>query len=232
MAKTKTNDAQSTKVITGKVRLAFVQVFKPGQNDNGEDVYSVMAFWPKEDNEAVGVKQFAAAIQNVYAVEKSKKLARADGSPTPMNMLKLPIKDADVDTNNEGLTLAEKYPEFAGCMYMNLNSKTPPGVIGRDKEVIREEDNLIYSGCYARLSINFYAYAQRGNKGITAGLNNIQYWGKGEYMGGRASAESDFDVLDDEPASMDEEDAQDYGRKSKTNLEKETAADNVPDWMK
>jgi Protein of unknown function (DUF2815) len=50
-----------------------------------------------------------------------------------------------------------------------------------------------YSGCYGRASINFYAFNTSGNKGIGAGLGNLQKMGEGERLsGGGASAEDDF----------------------------------------
>jgi hypothetical protein len=49
-----------------------------------------------------------------------------------------------------------------------------------------------YSGCYGRASISFYAYNTSGNKGIAAGLNNIQKLEDGERLAGGSSAEEDF----------------------------------------
>lgn len=51
----------------------------------------------------------------------------------------------------------------------------------------------VYSGCYARVSISFYAFNTNGNKGIACGLGNIQKIRDGESLGGgRVSAETDF----------------------------------------
>lgn len=54
-------------------------------------------------------------------------------------------------------------------------------------------ENDVYSGCYARVSLNFYAFNTNGNKGIACGLGNIQKVDDGERLGGGASAEEDFD---------------------------------------
>lgn len=56
----------------------------------------------------------------------------------------------------------------------------------------------VYSGCYARVSINFYAYNVSGNKGIACGLNNVQKLSDGDYLGGRSRAEDDFQVVAEE----------------------------------
>ncbi|MDM0258255.1 DUF2815 family protein, partial [Clostridioides difficile] len=51
----------------------------------------------------------------------------------------------------------------------------------------------VYSGCYGRVSINFFPYNSAGNKGIGCGLQNVQKLADGEVLGGaRASAEADF----------------------------------------
>ena len=61
-------------------------------------------------------------------------------------------------------------------------------------EVTNEED--VYSGCYGFASVNFFAFNTSGNKGIAAGLNNVLKTRDGEYLGGRASAETDFGGVD------------------------------------
>ena len=55
----------------------------------------------------------------------------------------------------------------------------------------------VYSGCYARVSINFYAFNTNGNRGIACGLGNIQKIRDGEPLGGHASAIDDFTAIDD-----------------------------------
>ena len=51
----------------------------------------------------------------------------------------------------------------------------------------------MYSGCYCRFSLNFYPFSVRGNKGVAAGLNNVQKVCDGERLGGGIRAEDDFD---------------------------------------
>lgn len=56
----------------------------------------------------------------------------------------------------------------------------------------------VYSGCYARVSLNLYAFNVDGNKGIAAGLNNVQKLGEGEPLSGRSRAEDDFTAVEDD----------------------------------
>ena len=56
----------------------------------------------------------------------------------------------------------------------------------------------VYSGCYARVSLNFYAFNSNGNKGVACGLGNIQKIRDGEPLGGKANAVDEFTSLEDD----------------------------------
>ena len=58
------------------------------------------------------------------------------------------------------------------------------------------DQSEVYSGCYGRISVNFYGFNSNGNRGIAAGLGNIQKLRDGESLGGRTSAEEDFDAVE------------------------------------
>ena len=63
------------------------------------------------------------------------------------------------------------------------------------------DQSEVYSGCYARANISFYAYNTNGNKGIACGLNAIQKIRDGEPLGGtRVSVEDAFgdDFVEDD----------------------------------
>ena len=53
--------------------------------------------------------------------------------------------------------------------------------------------------------MNFFAYNSNGNKGIGCGLNNILKTDNGDYLGGRASAQSDFGDMQPETEDMQED---------------------------
>ncbi len=61
----------------------------------------------------------------------------------------------------------------------------------------------MYSGCYCYVSINFYAFAVEGNKGIAAGLNNIMKIKDGDRLSGGASADEDFGDIEPEEEDTD-----------------------------
>ena len=55
-----------------------------------------------------------------------------------------------------------------------------------------------YSGCYGNITVTFFGYNSNGNRGIAAGLGNIQKVKDGEPLGGRARASDEFSALDDD----------------------------------
>jgi hypothetical protein len=169
-----------TKVITGKVRLSFVHLFEPGLTPSGEERYSALLLIPKSDKETV------KNIKRAQAAALEAGLGPKFGGKKPPN-LKSTFRDGDDDPSVD----PEKNPEYEGMYFINVSSKTRPGLIYPDGEPITNSEEL-YSGCYARVSINFYAYNTSGNKGISAGLNNVMKLADGDYLGSRASAQDDF----------------------------------------
>ena len=70
------------------------------------------------------------------------------------------------------------------------------------------------SGDYCNVSVNFYAFNVNGNRGVAAGLGNIQLIKHGERLAGKASAASDFEEIEGEEetegAFGSEDDLPDY----------------------
>ena len=60
------------------------------------------------------------------------------------------------------------------------------------------DQSEVYSGCYGKISVTFYGYNSNGNRGIAAGLGNIQKLKDGESLGGRTSAADDFATEDED----------------------------------
>jgi hypothetical protein len=174
-----------TKVITNKVRLSFVHVLEPHAFEGQEEKYSTMLIISKDDKETL--KAMHTAIKTAYDAAKSDKL-----KGVKFDRLKTSLRDGDEEMDTE------ERPEFEHAMFINVSSKTKPQVVKREDGMLVKTDDAddVYSGVYAIASINFYAYNTAGNKGVTAGLNNILTTGKGDFLGGRANAESDFGDLD------------------------------------
>ena len=182
-----TNKNQATKVVTGEVRFSYLHVFAPHAVEPGQpEKYSSALLIPKSD------KKTLTAIKN--AVEAAKVAGTATlGGKVPAN-LKTPLRDGDVDRPDQ--------EEYAGHYFLNANSTNKPGVVDQYVQPILDSTEL-YSGCYGRASINFYAYNKNGNKGIACGLNNVQKIRDGDTLGGRSRAEDDFDAVETDEGEDD-----------------------------
>ena len=169
-----------TKVVTGKVRFSYVNIFKSRAFQADQDAkFSICLLIPKEDKATL--KKIKAAIDEAIQEGISSKW----NGKKPANV-KLPLRDGDEER-------ADEAPEYEGMMFLNANSTQKPGIVDKDLNEILDPDE-VYSGCWGRASINFYPFSVNGNKGIGVGLNNVQKLKDGEHLGAaRASAESDFD---------------------------------------
>lgn len=169
------------KVITGKVRFSYANVWEPKSINGSDPKYSVSLIIPKWDK--VTLRKVKEAIE-----EAKKEGVAKLGGKIPAN-LKTPLRDGDVD-RAEDETYADSY-------FINANSNTKPGIVDKDVQTIIEQSEF-YSGCYGRASITFYVYNANGNKGIACGLQNLQKIEDGEPLGGHCRAEDDFNAIEDD----------------------------------
>ena len=166
-----------SKVVTGKVRFSYANVWQAKSINGSEEKYSVSLIIPKSD---------AKTIEEIQvAMEEAKKEGIAKfGGKIPAN-LKLPLRDGDVDRPDD--------EAYQGCYFINANSKDKPQIVDKKVKPILDP-NEVYSGCYGRASINFYAFNQNGNRGIACGLGNLQKLEDGEPLSGHSRAEDDFEA--------------------------------------
>ena len=173
----------NTKVVTGIVRLSYANVWEPTSINGSNPKYSVSLIIPKSDTKTISAINAAidAAIK-----EGTPKF----GGKTPNKAaLKLPLRDGDLERDDEA---------YKNAYFLNANSTTAPQIVDRAVNPILDRSE-VYSGCYARVSINFYAFNSNGNRGIACGLGNIQKIRDGEPLGGKSSAADDFTTdLDDD----------------------------------
>lgn len=171
------------KVITGAdTRLSYAHVWEPvAINGVGDPKYSVSLIIPKTDTKTVAAIQ--AAIKAAYEAGADK--FKRNGKLIPLSALKTPLRDGDTDPTHGG------DPVYAGCWFINTSSKQKPGIVDASVQPILDQSE-VYSGCYARVSVTFYAYNTSGNAGIAAGLGNVQKIRDGEPLGGHVSAEAEF----------------------------------------
>ena len=169
-----------TKVIV-PCRFYYLHCWEPDSVNGGDPKYSVSAIIPKSDTKTIN------AIK--AAVEQAKKDSISKwGGKIPAN-LKLPLRDGDIDRPDD--------EAYANSYFFNANSRQAPQVVDSHVQPILDQSE-VYSGCYGKISVTFYGYNSNGNRGIAAGLGNIQKLRDGESLGGRTTAAEDFETEEDE----------------------------------
>lgn len=169
-----------TKVIV-PCRFSYLHCWEPNAVNGGDPKYSVSAIIPKSD------------VETVEKIKRTIEQAKKDsvskwGGKVPAN-LKLPLRDGDIDRPED--------EAYADSYFFNANSRQAPQVVDKNVQPILDQSE-VYSGCYGRISVNFYGFNNNGNRGIAAGLGNIQKLRDGESLGGRSNAEEDFEAVADE----------------------------------
>lgn len=171
-----------TKVVTGVVRLSYANVWEPKSINGGDEKYSVSLIIPKSDKKTI------ADINKAVDTAIKEGAAKFGGKIPNKAALKLPLRDGDTERDDEA---------YKNSYFVNANSLTAPQIVDAKVQPILDR-NEVYSGCFARVSITFYAFNSNGNRGIACGLGNIQKVADGESLSGRSNAEDDFTSLDDD----------------------------------
>lgn len=173
---------KDNKVVFGPCRLSYTHLFHKyspdGDPNSGKYMTNVLI--PKEEKETV------KAIQQAIDAAKRAAVVGKWGGKEPKK-IDLPLRDGDTDKEDDEV--------YNGCYFINAKSVTRPGVCDRNKLPIMDEDE-VYSGMWAIVSVTFFGYDVSGNRGVAVGLNNVLKYKDDERLGGRSSADSDFAGLD------------------------------------
>lgn len=173
-------DVVSTKVVTGVVRLSYAHVWEPRQEKaEQKPKYSCSVIIPKSDKKTVAAIE--AAVNAAAELGKATKFA----GKIPAN-LKKPLRDGDVERPED--------PAYEDSWFFNCSSYNAPGIVDSKLNKVMDKDE-VYSGCFVRVSVNFYPYNNEGSKGVAAGLNNIMKVKDGDRLAGGSTAEEDFAEL-------------------------------------
>jgi hypothetical protein len=189
-------NTQATRVVI-PCRISFANIWEPRSVNGSEEKYSVSCLIPKTDK---------ATLAKIHkAIEATKEVAQSKrwGGKIPAN-LKLPLHDGDTERGDD--------ENYEGMMYFNATSKDAPQIVDRKVQPILDPMEC-GSGDYCNVSVNFYGFNTNGNRGVAAGLQNIQLVKHGERLAGKASASSDFEEIEGEDES-------------------EVFGDDLPDYLK
>lgn len=170
------NNKMDTKVITGKIRMNYPNIFMAKAVEEGQEPrFSMCIMIPKSDKATIAKIKVA-----IYEAEEALRTS-LKGEDT--SEFRNPLRDGDIEKVG--------VDEFENHYFINASSKNKPGIVDKDCEEITDS-SVIYPGCYGRASVSFYPYNQNGNKGVGCFLNNVQKLCDGGLIGNRASAKDDF----------------------------------------
>ena len=169
-------------VVTPEGRICFAYLFEPRSMEGSDkETYSVVLVFPKSTDISALRKSVADAVRAKWP----------EGCKGGRN----PINDGDLKVEEWG-------DEFKDSWYIRASSQCQPAVVDRRKQEILDP-KLVWSGQYGRAVVAPYAYDQKGNRGVSFGLDAIQITRDGERIGGGGmAAVKKFDDLPDEPAAV------------------------------
>lgn len=155
-------------------RLAYLNCWKPIQM-YGKQIYSLVALVNKDDQQTINL------IRSTIESVRQQSVSKWGNSLLSGN--KSPLHDGDIEKPDN--------PIFKNCYYLNAKCKEPPQIVDQNVQPITNPD-LVYSGCFANISLLFYPFNYGANKGIGVWLGNIQLVKSGGRIVSRITAQEDF----------------------------------------
>lgn len=175
------NQGIATKSLTGEVRISYQHLINP----NKDNLYMATILISKTD-----VATYNDLISSRDAAYEQGVKNKWNGSRPQMRYPL--IYDGDgVRPSGEPFG-----PECKGHWVLTASSKQKPQCVHISNIHSELLPTDVYSGMYARVTVNFYPFDVNGNRGVGCGLGNVCKTCDGEPLSGRANAESDFADLE------------------------------------
>lgn len=178
--------AKSGNIITPKGRLSYAQfLIEPQENQSGKLKHNLNIVMPGDVDLKVLKQQMAKVA-----------LEKVDGDK---NRAKQLVEKRFLDPNNlpgGGKPMGE---EFEGWILIRASSDYKPKFAYPNGKAIPDEEiaNELYSGRWARVTLNPYWSANKQNPGVFLGLQNIQLLDHDENLGvAIPDAEEEFDAVE------------------------------------
>lgn len=164
--------------------LNYVKLLKPSPDLSGELTYSVALYLNPDHPQLPDIE---AEITRIAEDRFGPKYADMRKRGT----LKWPIRPA---IQLKGATSEDGYFFNARAKYDKTKPRQGQPIIVDSKKNPITSPSHCYSGCYANVAVNFYAFDVGGSKGVAAGLAGVQITLLGENKSGMAmSADELFD---------------------------------------
>lgn len=196
---TKCHVASSGNIITPKGRISYAQyLINPQENQNGKLKHNLNLVIPK-----------GADFTELRNKAGKIALEKCDGD---QNRAKNLVMKRFLDPNNLPGGGKPMGSEFEGWTLVRASSDYKPKFVYPNGKAIPDEEiaNELYSGRWARVTLNPYWSPNKQNPGVFFGLQNVQLLDHDENMGvSIPDAEDEFDAVDgveEEGASVPDSD--------------------------
>lgn len=180
-------ELKKKRVTTPEFRVSFPNVWKPkamGEGADSKPKYSVQMIFPK-GTDLTEMKKFAHEV----------KVAEWGPDKSKWPKVRYPAFKDGNEKNLEGMK---------DSIIVEARTINKPGVVDRQRNEILDPSEF-YAGCWARATVSCFAYNNKGNKGVSFGLLNLQKTRDDTAFSGRKNAKDDFDDLSELDIDEDNE---------------------------
>ena len=180
---------EELKVLTPAFRISFPNVFKPRAAFDGQEAtYNIQMLFPKTESDIPEkLKKFGTnldAVKKAMAAACNKEWGKGNWKPTD-------FKHPVIRNGEEKSELAQ----YKNMHFINAKSKFKPGIVNQqNEEIIAPEE--FYAGGWARATLNVYTYDNKFGKGVSVGLQNLQFLMDDESFSGKRNAKDDFEAIE------------------------------------
>lgn len=165
------------KIITPEAIISYPKLDEPESFEGGDAKFSCALVF-LEGTDLTEMKGAVAAVAKEKWGDKAGGMFRSGALRSPFRT------DAE----------AKGYPE--GSTFFNARSKQRPGTVSQVPDAEGKptliEASVIYAGCIVKAFLSIFAYDKAGNKGISFGLEHVQFIREGERLDGRVAAADVF----------------------------------------
>lgn len=181
-------------LVLPKGRLLWNALFTPRKGKGGkEGKHECNLLFPKTADLTVAKEEAVTAGKDKFA----KAFREANGK-WPAKIATPFKRTADNDKLVAALEAADiKVEDFP--VYVAARSKDKPGIVGPNGKSEGIEPEHVYSGRWARMTVDAFGYDAEGNTGVSFGLKNVQLLDNDDELvvgGGKVSAESEFEAVE------------------------------------
>jgi hypothetical protein len=193
---------KSGRLLTPPFRVSFPSVFEKSSYKGGNPRFSLTGlFYPKEFTEGDKAKwkairaRLGEVCQEFF--KKPYDVMKEDRT------FKIPFHKGD-EKSYQG------YGDPNMIFFSMANSKRRPEIVDlKGNSIGAENQEEFYAGCWARASVNPYAFDNIG-KGLAIGLGNLKKLKDDESFEGFTSAQDDFGSEDEDFAGAEDDGGDDF----------------------